>query len=352
MKASDLNVLLVSSYLPVGGGISAWTEKYLRYFEKNNLHLHLVDLGFVGRRSLYKKYYFDEFKRTLRILRDMKKSLKTNKFDVVHINTSCAVLGIHRDAWCIRFARRYKVPVVLHCRCNVEDQLRGLKLSIHAFKQMVNSAEVVLTLNQTSLNYVDTIATTKSIIIPNFIEDDYCTKKEVFSETLKEILFVGHVKKEKGIFELIEAAKHYPQIHFTVIGPPSLDVHEEDIPTNVSLLGNLHHDAIKEYYLHADLFLFPSYTEGFSNAMLEAMASGLPIIASNVGANKDMIEDHGGIIVEPQNSSDVIKAIEAMQDVNRRKECSMWNYNKVLEQYTVDKVMNQLLGIYKTICST
>ena len=55
---------------------------------------------------------------------------------------------------------------------------------------------------------------------------------------------------------------------------------------------------LQKYLDKADVFLFPSYTEGFSISLTEAMASGLPCIASDVGANQDMLENHGGILIK------------------------------------------------------
>lgn len=346
MNRKELNVILVSSYLPVGGGISAWTEKYMKYMDYKDIRFELVDLGFVGRRSLYKKYFLDELKRTIRILYTMRKAVKNKEHNIVHINTSCSVLGIHRDYWCLRIARKKRIPVVLHCRCNIEDQLNKNRISIVTFKKMVKNSDLVIVLNNSSIRYVKSLEPRRVELLPNFIESEYCDSRTKNSHSIDEVLFVGHVKKEKGFWELLEVAKEYPKKHFSVIGPPSTEINAEAIPSNVTLFGNLHHDSLKEHYCNADIFLFPSYTEGFSNAMLEAMASGLPIIASDVGSNKDMIEDKGGIIVEPRNSREIIKAMQLLEDEEKRKKCSKWNQEKIITNYTVDAVMEKLINLY------
>ena len=83
--------------------------------------------------------------------------------------------------------------------------------------------------------------------------------------------------------------------------------------------------------------------------MLEAMASSLPIIATDVGSNKDMIEDKGGIIIQPKNSKEIIRAIEEMKKEEKRRSCSKWNYQKVIEQYSVDSVMSCIKQLYDQV---
>ena len=81
------------------------------------------------------------------------------------------------------------------------------------------------------------------------------------------------------------------------------------------------------------------------------MARGLPVITTDVGANKDMLEDNGGVIV-PVNDSDAIDvAIQQMSDKNLRKQMSRFNVEKVERNYTIDIVMQRLTDLYKSIIS-
>ena len=78
------------------------------------------------------------------------------------------------------------------------------------------------------------------------------------------------------------------------------------------------------------------------------MALGLPIITTNVGANKDMIESSGGILVRLENVKDIIEAIYKLEDKSYREKISKWNIQKVKDKYLVDSVMLELISIYKT----
>lgn len=345
-EKQKLNILLVSPYLPVGGGISAWTEKYINYMTEHGIEYHLVDLGFVGKRTLDKIVFPDEIKRTVRIVKDLKKSVKQFSCNLAHINTSCSRFGIIRDTWCVRYAYLHNIPVILHCRCNIEDQLKNNNLRKKLFKYMVRRSAHIITLNTPSFNYASLLSAGKTSLLPNFIEKEYCRKHNKNSEKIENVLFVGHVRKGKGVLEIISVAKATPNIQFTLIGPIMSEIESITVPKNVHLLGMLSHDSIGKYYEEADVFLFPSYSEGFANVMLEAMANSLPIIATDVGSNKSMIEEKGGIIVPIKNSQAIIEALLKMDKQDVREKMSKWNYEKVVSKYTVDSVMEDLLKTY------
>ncbi len=124
---------------------------------------------------------------------------------------------------------------------------------------------------------------------------------------------------------------------------------EEDLE-NVDFLGNISHEEILNLLCTSDLFIFPSFTEGFPNAVLEAMSCGLPIIASRVGAIPDMIgvNGEGGILINSNNPMDYIKAIRLLEnDYNMRLKMSKRNQDEVLKKYTEEIVITQMLEVYR-----
>ena len=144
-------------------------------------------------------------------------------------------------------------------------------------------------------------------------------------------------------------AKDMPHITFNLIGPIEEEIKKCQKSDNVVLRGEILHENIAEELEKADVFLFPSYTEGFSMALLEAMNIGLPVIATDVGANSDMIENKGGILVSSQNSQQIVEAINALNPESIRERMSNWNQQKVKKYYTIDKVMKRLDDIYKEL---
>ena len=326
-----MNVLMLAPLPPPSGGIASWTVRYKEYCEINNISLRIVNLAVQGARASQETMHRNlwiELKRTIHIIRNLKKELKKSLPHVVHVNTSCSPLGVIRDALCIYVIHR-KAPIVLHCRCNIEDQLGLNSISRFLFKYMVKKSDKVIVLNDFSKKYVDDIKTNKSVFIPNFVNEKKIDENHFIREDIKRVVYVGHVEKDKGFFQILDVAKLFPDISFKLVGAVREDVSNITIPSNVFLEGRVSMDTVQSYLRESDIFLFPSVTEGFSNALLEAMAMGIPAIATDVGANRQMIENQGGIIISENTSDAISNAIKKMRAYGVRKKMSNWNVTKV-----------------------
>ena len=345
-----MKILMLAPLPPPSGGIASWTVRFRDFCTKNDIALKIINIAMIGKRATVetlKRNYFDEIWRTKRILSELRRSLSQDEFDVVHINTSCSKFGVLRDAICLAIIGR-KVPSVVHCRCNIEDQLKG-KLAKKAFAYLVKKSKAVIVLNRFSKQYVDAIQPDKAILIPNFVNDAMILTDRKINEEVKTIISVGHVEAEKGLYEIVETAKRCPQYSFVLVGAIREDISSLKTPGNVSFSGRKDQEEIQQFLSEADIFLFPSKTEGFSNALLEAMAKGLPVIASDVGANKEMIENMGGVLLDKNAPEHIVEAIEKLLSPQIRKEMSAWNINKVKSSYRMDVVLQQYFELYKRI---
>lgn len=147
------------------------------------------------------------------------------------------------------------------------------------------------------------------------------------------ILFAGYLTKAKGAHDLLEAvplvaAKH-PHVRFQFMGE-RVDIernityienpnsnHQQldmllsipEIASQVELLGILSGRAKIQAFCNADIFVFPSYSEAFPTVVLEAMAAGLPIIATPVGALPEVFSEDQIIFVEPGNTVQLAETI-------------------------------------------
>lgn len=345
-----MKVLMLAPLPPPSGGIASWTVRYKEYCKDSKITLEIVNIAMIGDRcstETNKRNYIDELKRTNRILRDLKLKLKEFNPDIIHINTSCSKFGVIRDALCAHYSKKY-APIIIHCRCNIEDQLSG-RFAYKAFSYLIKKSKKVIVLNQFSKRFVDRICSDKGIFIPNFANENMLAEKHEIREEIKILITVGHVEYTKGLKELIDAANAMPNYSFLLVGAVCEDLSKVEIPKNMMLTGKVDIDKVKEYLDEADVFLFPSKTEGFSNALLEAMARGLPIIASNVGANEDMLENKGGKIIENCDVISISNALTTMREYACRKKMSEWNISKVKNEYLVDSVMQKYYNLYKDI---
>lgn len=345
-------ILLMTVLPPPEGGIATWTKHYLEYCNNNNIKVNIVNMTLVGKRkdniSNMRRSFRDEYKRTKNIFTELKKSLDKQKYGLVHYNSSCSKYGIIRDFIMIRKIHKYNMPIVFECHCNLEHELKT-KVKRFFFSLIAKNVDLILVLNSKSEFIAKGLTSKKVIITSNFINNNSLDSARVIQSELKNIVYVGHIQREKGSFELIEVARHFKDIKFTLVGPVGNDIDVKKCPENMIFEGKKPPEEVKSYLQKADVFVFPSYTEGFSMSLLEAMASGLPVVATDVGANPDMIENYGGFLCAPQNVQGLISGIDKIKDQNTRKQMSRWNIEKVQNFYTVEKVLKKIFDEYERI---
>jgi len=346
-----LNILLVSPIPPPAGGMASWSKLYLDsdFADRNNISVINTSKISVDKGYLTNKInLIDELRRTASIYSGIRNSLIKEKFNVIHFNVSCSKLGMIRDIIYALIMKNQNARLFIHFHCDTSYSIRS-GIAKYPFKILCRLADTIICLNKSSQSHIYRIAGKPSILIPNFINDTTTnnSSERVISEHIGTVIYAGHVIKAKGCDDIISAAWKLPQINFKLIGCLSDEIERMSCPDNVNFLGEVSKERVYQEMKTADLLVFPSHTEGFPVAVLEAMISGLPIIATRVGAIPDMLENKGGIFVEVGDVSGIIEAIEKMQDKKIRSEMSKWNKNKVLNFYTVDIVMKQLSRIYK-----
>jgi len=122
------------------------------------------------------------------------------------------------------------------------------------------------------------------------------------------LLFAGRLVPRKGVPHLLETWREvspdFPDARLLILGDgPQLEILVE-LATRLDISGTVHFhgrvDNVPEYLRAADVFVLPSLQEGMSNSLLEAMASGLPAVASRIGGVVDVVEDgKNGLLVDP-----------------------------------------------------
>ena len=369
-----MKVLLLSPLPPPVGGIASWTVNILDFYSKNHDDLELIHFNSaIKSRDVTR---LDIFSRVKSGIKDNMKSfpvfvsyLKKNNPDVIHM-TSSASIGLAKDLMVILVASLYNIPVVTHFRFGRIPEL--FKLNNWEWKLIekvskLSSSVIVLDYNSKSiLEYAGII---NVHCIPNPIskkvEQTTITNlnNKVFENKLfSNIIFVGHITKNKGVFDLIDAcvtiSKDVGKIIF--IGPCEKNTRNDLLHKskknniNIEFTGVLNKDAVLEYMRVASVLVLPSYSEGFPNVIIEAMAMGCPIIATNVGAIPDMLDINSeypsGIVVEPK---DIISLADSIRIILTDKHlANTFSRNallKVKEKYTLSKVTMEYEEIWKSL---
>lgn len=175
----------------------------------------------------------------------------------------------------------------------------------------------------------------------------------------KTLLFVGQPTKRKGWNYFLQAMPKIletePDAKAVFIGYRKSKEMEEacenlGITRSVKFLGFLPEERKIESFQSADVFVFPTLYEGFGIVFLEAMASGLPIITTDVAGNKEIIEDRkNGLIVKPKNSEEI--ALAALNLLNNNKLISKIKKNNLdkVKNYDWKKVAKRFLQVYESV---
>jgi glycosyltransferase involved in cell wall biosynthesis len=152
-------------------------------------------------------------------------------------------------------------------------------------------------------------------------------KRYVTGEGLK-ILYVGRISKEKDLPLLVKAFKEvcsmYNNVHLIVTGDgPYLTAMREELKgVPAHFTGYLEGEALEALYASCDLFVFPSGTDTFGNVVLEAQASGLPVIVTDRGGPREnIVEGETGLVVPARDPNALKEAIlSLLNDPGRMKE--------------------------------
>lgn len=345
-----MKILLISPLPPPAGGIATWTELYINSNEVKNNYVQVVDTSVKGNRvgNFVKKSLKDEIKRTLSIYSEIKNSLSNDKFDIAHFNTSCSKLGMVRDFLCARKVKGKVKKLIIHCHCDTSYMVNG-RFAEYFFKKLCKLGDIVFCLNKASQNHIKEVASKNSIIIPNFFDVKALKNilDKIISEKINTVIFVGHIIKTKGCDDIIVVAKQLPDITFKLIGHLSDEIKEMTYTGNVKFVGEMSKENVIKQMHAADVLLFPTHTEGFPYVVLEAMACGLPVISTPVGAIPDMIGDKGGAYISINDVNGIIKAIADIQNKDVRAAMSQWNINKVKSSYLTDVVLKRIFSLYE-----
>lgn len=157
-------------------------------------------------------------------------------------------------------------------------------------------------------------------------------------------------KNNKVVIEAISKIKN-KNVHYFLCGIGPCEKELKDLANRLGIERQIHflgyRNDVKELYQGADLFVMPSYREGLSRSIMEAMASGLPCIVSKIRGNIDLINDFGGYTCNPNRSIEFSEALDSLiNDSEKRISMGKYNQNKICD-FSIDKVSLLIKNIYE-----
>lgn len=129
------------------------------------------------------------------------------------------------------------------------------------------------------------------------------------------LLYVGRLSHEKNIGKLRVVLGEVPGVRLALVGdgPARRDLEEEFAGTRTVFTGVLQGEELATAFASADAFVFPSTTETLGIAMIEALASGLPVLAARAGATGEVVDDgETGLLYDPHSDASFVAAVEKL----------------------------------------
>lgn len=372
-----MKVLFCSPYLNsediIKGGVNSWGN-YIFSFQQtlSDSGVELIPVSFDRKKREVAEVNEASWQRLYSGVKEVGASfvnavscIKNEKPDVMHLCTSASV-GLVKDLMLLRVAKRYGVKSVLHLHFGRTNELWQKNNWEWKLLQMaINLTDVVVSMDKNTFTTLKNTVTSKKIYyLPNPLPLTITEQIEAFKSNINrvpnQLLFVGHSLRTKGVYELVEGCCDVEKTTLRIIGKSSPEIRDEleniankrDDGKWLTFVGEIPHSEVLKEFLAADVFVFPSYTEGFPNVILEAMACECTIASSNVGAIPEMLNVEGeacGICFEPRDSRNVTKAVQQiLSDKSMKMLMSKRAKERVNKMYSIPKVWEQLVEIWKS----
>lgn len=379
-------------YPPLGGGAANATLCILKEFSKNselevdlitssisdkyelqkigeNIRIHRLPIGknshnlhFQSQKDLliyaWKSYFFSK-----KLIGQLK--ARNLAYDLSHsfFSVPCGFISF-------LLKMRYNLPYIISLRGSdvpgYSDRFKFIYAILKPLIRVIWKKSGAVISNSQGLKELalKTDAKQKIDIIFNGIDIDDFYPDETLRGKDKFIITVGatRITARKGIKYLIEAiaalVPKYPNIFLCVMGDGDEKenlielVKEMKLENYVQFAGRIPREETIPYYQEASLFVLPSLNEGMSNAMLEALASGLPIIATETGGTNELLENgENGLIIKMEDAPDLAEKIEIiLKDDMLRQKMGLVSRQRA-EKMSWEKVAQNYYILYKQVIS-
>jgi len=299
--------------------------------------------------------------------------------DIIHIHHPFVL-----SSPAIMYGKKLGIPKILTLHTQYEQYAYYIapipqKLTHEAIKMIISNLaykiDCITTPSESMKDLIKSYGIKNRIeVIPNAIElDSFRQKDELkcleikkrynLKENDKIILYVGRIAQEKSIDKIIEALaiikkKGSNNVKLLIVGEgPALDelrqlVRSLQIEEEVIFTGVVSNKEIRHYYKIAYLFAIASTTETFGIVIIEALASGIPVLAVRAPGAVDILTDGlDGLLVD----DDVEKFANALDKIIREPELRerlSWGALKTSEKYSIDIVSERMLNLYREVIET
>ncbi len=370
---SKLNLFMLNfEFPPIGGGAGyALLAILTQYAKCDNMKVDVLTSApqpgtfvekFSGNITIYKVGVHKKnlhFWRKIEVIEWLlkaqfyyRKLLRENDYDLVH-----AFFGFPTAYLCYRSKKKLPYMISLrgsdvpgrHARLKLDYKILGPLLFKPIWRNAASLVACSEGLRSRALRFLPSVSID---VIPNGIDlDRFSPAENAESSNILRLLTVGRLSVTKRIEILIDAVRILHKegygVHFTIAGGGKLKKEFQQIVKNrnlsdiIEIAGRIDSENMPQVYRRHDIFVSASMQEGMSNAMLEAMASGLPIVTTRCEGVEELIKDNG-FIVEEARAEEIAEAVRKLADDRQchrqmscasRKRATLFSWSSVADQY-------------------
>ena len=290
----------------------------------------------------------------------IKKIINSNNYNIMNTNTPIAS-SISRLA--IKKNSSIKVLYTVHGF----HFYKGSSLASQFYRLIerlfVKKTQVFVTMNEEDFKYArDKMKSKKVFKVPGVGVDlgrfsDLSNYNIKTQDECLVLLSIGEINKNKNHLNVIKAIKKIEDknVIYNIIGTGKEEIklqsyiRKKNLMSKVVFLG--YQNDIIPYLNKCDIFVFPSYREGLSVALMEAMAAKKPVLCSEIRGNVDLIDkDKGGLYFNPHKVNDIYeKIMEAINNVDLER-FGDYNYSKI-KSFSIESSLSEWKSIYNEIAN-
>lgn len=343
------------------GGVSHHIKTLLNSPLQNDFHLVYFRVG--PEYSDYKltvifKFMITPFRFLFQLL--------TVKPDVLHLNPSFDRKSLLRELPMILLSRIFGCAGLVQFHGgSVENLVKKNRIPVY-LKLLLSLAHHVILLTEIQKKaLLKFLPTLQASVLPNMVYIPKKSKKYTKREDGFKLLFLSRIERKKGIYDILEAIplviEKFPKawFYFAGEGPDRSNVEklcsDEKIREHVKFFGHVGKDMKDRLFSESDVFLFPSqHPEGMPYAILEAMAHGLPIIATPVGSLPEIVlHGQNGLLIPTESPHKLAESIiQLLVDFDLRKKMGSMNRKLAEEKFNITVVSQKFKNLYESFSGT
>lgn len=299
-----------------------------------------------------------------------------------HLVTATQIGWCGRDLWFVLICRIFRTKVIVHLRAgHLQHNMRRFHPVVRfCMRRLCASISMALVQAECLRGQFEGLVSPDRIrVLPNAVETQLYPP--VCNGFRPLVLFLGHATKAKGYCDLVRSipmvADAVPDVRYVVAGSMHatrsnvcfeqttgrpliyenpFEVHRwisaSPYARNYEYVGVVTGNTKLKLLQEAALFVLPSYSEGFSRALLEAMAAGKAVICTPVGAHSEIVQEGvNGFLVCPGDDQAIAqRVLQLLTDSSLREKMGAFNAGYVREQFSVEKVAGRFIEHVSELC--